>query len=83
VIIVSHRDLCYLRHYPAIFAVISMELDLSRRAMDCIYYYFRSAQYKYVIAPAHGLTEVLLEHFDWKHEEELVSSMLSKIEGER
>jgi hypothetical protein len=82
VIFIQHCDLWYLRHDPSIRSLISMELDLDRSVTRCMYYYFRNCAHKFVIAPSNSLSEILADNIEWNHEQELIQTMLSKIEEE-
>jgi len=82
IIFIQHCDLWYLRHDPSIKSLISMELDLDRSITRCMYYYFKSCTHKFVIAPSNSLSEILADNIEWNDEQELIQTMLSKIEEE-
>ncbi len=73
VILIHHRDLSYLRHYPGIHTLIAMDLDMSKCITRCMYHYFKNCQHKYVIAPAHGITEAIVNNMEWYNEYELLA----------
>jgi hypothetical protein len=80
IIVVGHADMWYLRHYPVIYGLITMELDWDRHVTKCMYYYFKDCLYKYVIAPSGGFTEILLENLECTNEKKLLTKMLHRLE---
>jgi hypothetical protein len=77
IILVCHGNLSYLRHHNNIYALISMDVDMSKCITRCMYYYFKSCKYKYVIAPPHGITQAIVENMEWYDAKELLSSLSS------